>query len=407
MSLRPFATVFACIGILLTLGATTLAPASVAAQADERKIEIWLESPPSVVLAVDLRLSQSGTDITDTSCGPITTPPDSPFPRRSCTDLGDGTFAVSVTGVPAGANVTWSCIDIVAAQTDPTDIPLGGGFTDWRCTATVSPPGVVIDAGNSVDADGNPLDGLELSIEDETGTAIGPCEIDTRGGIDRQWCVPLADGTYEAIPQDIPPGLRAAAACSSLQPDAALQPGPFVVDAANPLWFCEQPLPFAPLIVGLSWEGAAGRDRTWIGSTEPTLTASDGNAVDSDCTEANRSSADTSAPFVEFSCVGVAPGSYTVTFSGIPGDFDVSGDCDPIVVPETPGLESELCYVNVTSEPLDVPTPDEPADDPTDGPESPTLPDTGTPSRTVGTLGLAVLLTGVALLLTGRRRSAG
>lgn len=390
------------VGVLLSL----LAAPPVGAQSEERRVEIWLESPPSLVSSIDLRLSQGGTDITDSACGPISTPSDQWFPERQCADLGDGTFAVSVTGVPAGAIVSWTCTDLVAARTEHTSIPLGNGYTEWSCGATVSPPGVVIDGTYSVGDDGNPLDDLELLIEDSSGTVVAPpCENDSRGGLDRQWCGPLAPGTYEAIPQGVPPGLRAAAACTDFPPTIDSFAGPFTLDAANPRWLCEKPVPFEPLAFGIYWSGATGRDPGWIETTTPMLLAADGGDLTSSCTESQRS-IDDSFPFIEYRCVGIAPGSYTVTFSGVPTGFETTNGCDPVEVPEQPGLESVQCSVNVESEPLDVPTPDEPVDPPAE-PDPPTLPDTGRPSGSIFALGLAALTAGVALLLAGRRRSLG
>lgn len=268
---------------------------------------------------------------------------------------------------------------------------------------------MVIDGTYSVGDDGNPLDDLELLIEDESGTVVAPpCENDTRGGLDRQWCGPLADGTYEAIPQDIPAGLRASAACADFPQTIDGFAGPFTIDAANPRWFCEKPVPFEPLAFGIYWSGATGRDLGWIRATEPTLLDADGVDLTSSCTESQRS-IDDGFPFIEYRCVGIDPGSYTVTFSGIPTDYDTVNECDPVEVPEQPGLESTSCSVNVDSEPLDVPTPDEPdePDEPAVEPDPPTLPDTGTPSHTIFGLGLAALTAGMALLLAGRRRSLG
>ena len=383
-------------GVLAVLGA----PAPAAAQADERQIDISLVSPPSLAPAIDLRLSRDGADITDSACGPLVTPVDSASPQRVCAGLGDGAFAVSLTGAPADAIVTWDCIDITAARTDHTYIPLGGGYTNWWCSAMVSPPGVVIDGTSSVDDTGAPLDDLELVIEDDTGTAIPPCELDRRGGIDRQWCVPLADGTYEAVPQDVPAGLRAAAACASSSSVSDDPPGTFTIDAGNPLWYCGRPVPYEPLRFGVSWAGATGRDLGWFLGTEPTVADAGGVDVSSACSERQRSVAEPTNLFIEYACVGLAPGTYTVRFSGIPSDFEVTSDCEPVEVPEEPGPGYELCYVHVTSEPLDVPT-QPPHDDP------PELPATGTASPTLLLAGLAAFVSGSALLLAGRRRSLG
>lgn len=394
-----------CLGIVGVL-VSLLAPPPVGAQSEERSIEIWLESPPSFVPAIDLRLSQGGTDITDVACGPISTPSEQSFPERQCADLGDGTFAASVTGVPAGAIVSWTCTDIVAAQTEHTSIPLGNGFTVWRCVATVSPPGVVIDGTRSVDDVGNPLDDLELVIEDETGTVVAPpCEDDTRGGLDRQWCGPLPPGTYEAVPQNIPSDLRAAAACTDFPTTIDSFTGPFTIDAANPRWFCEKPVPFEPLAFGIYWTGASGRDLGWIEATEPTLLDANGGDLTSSCTEQQRSIRDGGSPFIEYACTGITPGSYTVSFSGIPAEFETENGCDPVEVPEQPGLEPTFCSVDVTSEPLDVPPPEEPTDPPAE-PEPPRLPDTGTPTTTtIFAIGLAALAAGLTLLFAGRRHS--
>jgi LPXTG-motif cell wall-anchored protein len=384
-------------GVLAALGSLFVATPS-AAQADARRIDVWLESPPSIAPGIDLRLSRGATDITAAECGPMQTPSDSAYVQRSCADLGDGDFAVSLTGAPPDAIVSWECVDIVAAQTEHTAIPLGGGYTEWRCVATVSPPGVVIDGTYSVGGDGLPLADLDLVIEDDAGTAIGPCEVDQRGGIDRQWCGPLADGTYRAVPQDVPTGLRAAAACTDLPPTSGSRSGPFTIDATNPRWICERPVPYEPLAFEMSWSGATGRDRTWFVDAAPTVRAADGTDLTTSCTERQRAVDDPDNLFIEYACAGLAPGSYSVTFSGIPSDFAVASDCEPVVVPEQPGLDSEFCSVSVTSEPLDVPPVDPPVDEP------PALPETGTASRTLLLAGFAALASGLALLAAGRRR---
>lgn len=389
------------IALIVAAAVVVLPGTRATAQTDDGSIFIAVDSPPSLVAGLDVRLMRGLDDITDTACGPLETDPDfRVVPGRQCVGLADGDYAVSVTGVPAGALELWSCVDIVAARTEHDSIPLGGGFTIWNCDATVSPPGVVIEHIIASDENGE-IPSFDVDIFDAGGNLVSDsCESDDRrGGVPREWCVPLDPGSYRLEPVDVLAGFRAASLCASL--DGVVGPGTnqFTIDDVTSLWFCNRASPFPPLQFSLSWFGAIELDTSWVDAATFMVVDGAGDDVSDRCQETFRSF---EGSFISYDCLGLEPGDYTVTFDSVPDDVDVESTCSPVTVPVTP--EEALCSYLLISAPTVAP-PAGPDDGPptTDAPDLGSLPDTGTPSSHLALLGFGLFAAGCGLVGASRR----
>lgn len=359
-------------------------PSSSVAGATTGIISFRLHAEPGAAEATTVSLQLDGVDMS-ASCG---APGTDGF--VTCTDLPDGTYDIVLSGVPAGMRTAVNCIDIVAARALRPLIAVGGGYTQWQCTAFVGTPAVVLSVGATT---GGPIPDVDLRLASADGL-VDDCIADTiNGGEPAERCRNLPLGEYTLVVGDAP-GTVLSASCAPLIFDESLEfgsppaPDRAVLTDASWLWWCD--LSSLGPTARVELVGDAAHDVTGVravvsGEAGP---AGDACVISSDV-----------AGLVAYDCF-LAPGSYQVTWQSLPGGDAPDQVCSTFEIATDP-LAPVICSSAYTGSVGTTVPDDGGVEEPVLEPAS-TLPSTGSREGRATAVGGLLVVVGAALLVLAR-----
>ncbi|TDT16801.1 hypothetical protein BDK89_2399 [Ilumatobacter fluminis] len=348
-----------------------------------------------------ITVTRDGTDITGTDCGPTSVEPGDqrdPVVRLQCVGVGAGTYDFVVTGLPGGHTATTSCHDQVNAYVVPpfvNDENAALGYVG--CEMLIAPPGI----GATDEA----WEGFDAFGADDEAVDASTC-VGFNVGNPYSFC-PLDEGTYR-LEAAAPAGYISSVDCT-----LGVGAGPTVgtgteveITATQPHVRCWGGDWWPPLEVYV--EAIAFDDLTWL-DTVSLWASSEGGSRQPCELERDGTNVLTSG------CLGLEPGSYTLTLEDVPVDT-VSVEnvgCDPVEVAAPPGdtRGANSCAFIVTGPNPGATVP--PSIPDTGGEPEPTLPPTGglpptgtSTTDTIAVMAAALVTLGLIGVASARRRSS-